>query len=205
LRLVTAETPGAVSTSIQVARNVFVIGFPVSESGEVNEDRILVAVSPDEAVVLSLLFEAEIRMRLSIPPESAASVTPDGTVAISVPLDHITSTAFAVQDGSYVDLIATLLFVDIDEGTQQLVATETPDATPVTQRVVSNALVVHVGAVPPSETDVITLAVSPQDAVKLTWLVEANIPLTLILAPPDSASLDLPDPARLPQVAPESP
>jgi Flp pilus assembly protein CpaB len=181
----------------------------------------------------------------------AAAVLPNGLVAVSIPIDRLTSVAYAVQDGDRVDLIISLLFVDIDEEFQSLLPnilhtyTRDPEtgalifsvpipgrvdtfaglnvfvepserARPrlVTQRTVQDALVVHVGnfpldgrfiGVPPTPTpppvedeeegegtpppptptpprpDIITLGVTPQDAVMLTWLIEARVPVTLAL------------------------
>jgi pilus assembly protein CpaB len=175
-----------------------------------------------------------------------AAVLPTGLVAVAVPMDRLTSVAYGVQDGDHVDVIISLLFVDVDEAFQSIspntitlfniteegiAFSETfqgrPDVTSlgpaiigpserqrprlVTQRAIQDALVVHVGTfpqdgrflgVPPTPTpvpaeeeetqqgtppppttavprpDIITLAVTPQDAVVLSWVVEARLPLT---------------------------
>jgi Flp pilus assembly protein CpaB len=182
----------------------------------------------------------------------AAAVLPVGLVAVALPIDRLTSVDYAVQPGVRVDLIISLLFVDIDEDFQTIVPNEVtlfritedgeinflqgisgrPDSTSlgsviigpserqrprlVTQRTIQDALVVNVGnfppdgrfiGVPPTPTpvpaegdggqtgqgtpppptptparpDIITLGVTPQDAVILTWLIEARIPVTLAL------------------------
>jgi pilus assembly protein CpaB len=180
----------------------------------------------------------------------AAAVLPQGLVAVSLPIDRLTSVAYAVQDGDRVDLIISLLFVDVDEEFQTLLPnilrafvrepttgtliinqpipgridtfaglsvfvepSERARPRLVTQRTVQDALVVHVGnfpldgrfiGVPPTPTpppveeeegegtpppptptpprpDVITLGVTAQDAVMLTWLIEAKVPVTLAL------------------------
>ncbi|MDZ4764423.1 MAG: hypothetical protein SGI73_07705 [Chloroflexota bacterium] len=180
----------------------------------------------------------------------AAAVLPDGLVGVSIPVDRLTSVAYAVQDGDRVDLIISLLFVDVDEEFQTIIPnilrsfvrepttgqliinqpipgridtfaglsvfvepSERPRPRLVTQRTVQDALVVHVGnfpidgrfiGIPPTPTpppveetegegtpppptptpprpDVITLGVTPQDAVMLTWLIEAKVPVTLAL------------------------
>lgn len=199
----------------------------------------------------------------------AAAVLPVGLVAVALPIDRLTSVAYAVQPGDRVDLIISLLFVDIDEDFQTIVPNEVtlfritedgeinflegiagrPDSTSlgsviigpserqrprlVTQRTIQDALVVNVGnfppdgrfiGVPPTPTpipaeseegqtgqgtpppptptparpDIITLGVTPQDAVILTWLIEARIPVTLALrsaqdtsrVPTDEVTLD---------------
>jgi len=183
----------------------------------------------------------------------AAAILPNNLVAIAKPVDRLTSVAYAIQDGDRVDVIVSMLFVDVDESFQTIqpneliILTQGEDGTfqfsePIpgrpaqvslgsaliqaserqrprllTQRTIQDALVVHVGefpsdgrfiGVPPTPTpvpaedeeeddgtedgpppptpvpprpDIITLGVTPQDAVLLTWAVEARLPLTLAL------------------------
>ena len=185
----------------------------------------------------------------------AAAVLPSGLIAVSVPIDRLTSVSYAIQDGDRVDIILSMLFVDVDDAFQTIAPnfitlfniseegislTETlqgrPDSTSlgpaiigpserqrprlVTQRTIQDALVLHVGEFPldgrfigdPCNTDslcpmkikmrtkaavplgkappcpitdtpnlptVVTLGVTPQDAVVLVWAVEARLPITL--------------------------
>jgi Flp pilus assembly protein CpaB len=179
----------------------------------------------------------------------AAAVLPDGLRAVSIPVDRITSIAYAPQDGDRVDLIISVLFVDVDEAFQSIVPNQLTlfkitndgitlqspitgrvDSTSlgpvivgpserqrprlVTQMTIQDALIVHMGnfpndgrfiGVPPTPTpvpvegqdsnngtpppptptpprpDIVTLGVSPQEAVVLTWLIEAKVPVTLAL------------------------
>ena len=181
----------------------------------------------------------------------AAAILPSGLVAVSVPITRLTSVAYALQDGDRVDVILSMLFVDVDDTFQTISPnfitlfsfaeggiefSETiqgrPDSTSLgpaiigpserqrprlaTQRTVQNALVVHVGEFPldgnfigvpptpspvPSEDEeeptsgegtpvptptpnlptVVTLGVTPQDAVVLVWAVEAKLPITMAL------------------------
>jgi Flp pilus assembly protein CpaB len=198
----------------------------------------------------------------------AAAVLPNGLVAVSIPVDRLTSVAYAVQDGDRVDLIISLLFVDVDEEFQTLLPNilrafvrdpqsgaliiselipgridtfaglnvfavpSEPQARPrlVTQRTIQDALVLHVGnfppdgrfiGVPPTPTpvpaeeeergqntpppptptptrpDIITLGVPPQEAVLLTWLVEARVPVTLALRSVNDASRSATTPVTL--------
>jgi pilus assembly protein CpaB len=227
----------------------------------------------------------------------AAILIPSNRVAVALPMDRLTSVAYAVQPGDHVDVIVSFLFVDVDREFQsrtpngflpyspvpQLVeglttpiikyepaggipivgefdTRQLPDAFGTTlvglnvpqefqrprlasQRTVTDALVVFTGdfpldgklfpppppptptnvpgtEIPTPETsegvepgtaaplptatvqlrpDIVTLAVAPQDAVVLTWLVEAHIPVTFALrsatvgtslVPTDMVSLD---------------
>jgi pilus assembly protein CpaB len=193
----------------------------------------------------------------------AAAVLPPGTRLISMPVDGLTTGAYAIQPGDRVDAIISLLFVDLDEEFQTilpnnvlLVSRPEPgkfeilapiagrsdriffagEAVPVilspaeyarprltTQMTIQDALVIYMGAFPPDgrifnigqptavpsagdaepteapdagrrqgtpvptavplRPDVISLAVSPQDAVVMTYYVEAKIPVTFALRP----------------------
>jgi Flp pilus assembly protein CpaB len=191
----------------------------------------------------------------------AAAILPPGLVGVAVPLDlsGVGQVAYGIQDGDYVDVILSFLFIDVDEAFQtrlpnnlsvitrlesgelsigpprqgrQEPSTLSPEgvligpseATQrprlVTQRTVENAFVVHVGyfpeggnfigstptpmeiaapppppgeatphqvaaTQPPTDTPftpaIITLGVTPQDALVLTWAVDSQIPITLVL------------------------
>ncbi|MAS36159.1 MAG: hypothetical protein CL610_19290 [Anaerolineaceae bacterium] len=179
----------------------------------------------------------------------AAAIQPSGLIAVSLPINRLTSVSYAIQDGDRVDVILSMLFVDVDDVFQSItpnfitlfqfseegITTSgtlegRPDSTSlgpaiispserqrprlVTQRTVQDALVLHVGdfplngrllGVPPTPTPVpdddedagrdgtpvpsptpalptvVTLSVTPQDAVVLIWALEAKLPITLAL------------------------
>jgi len=50
----------------------------------------------------------------------AAAVLPSDRVAVSLPMDRITSVAYGLQDGDHVDVIISMLFIDVDEVFQSL-------------------------------------------------------------------------------------
>ncbi len=177
-----------------------------------------------------------------------SAILPEGLVAVSIPVDRLTSVAYGVVDGDRVDLIMSLLFVDVDEAFQSIspnritlfsVAEDgtitlneaiegRPDSTTlgpvivgpserqrprlVSQMTIQDAIVLHVGnfpadgryigiptptpapppenadeeatPIPPTPTparDIVTLGVTQQDAVVLTWLIEARVPVTLAI------------------------
>lgn len=206
----------------------------------------------------------------------AAAILPNNRVAVSVPMDRITSVAYAIQPGDRVDVMVSLLFVDIDPVFQSiepnrvtLIDPETLEQQTgiegridgafnlgsgisrtvvigpsegqrprmVTQRTVQEALVIWVGNFPidgrlfktvptptpvptvdpdassggsnnrnqatpvntpvPPRPDIITLGVSPQDAVVLTWMMEARLPITFALRSATSTSQVPTDPVNL--------
>lgn len=188
----------------------------------------------------------------------AALVTPPNRVLVAVPMNRLTSVAYAIQPGDRVDIMASFLFIDVDltfqsaePNTFSLISEDeagnltfgpglrgafdtrlipTTGSVPVlvqpsedprprlsVQRTVQDALVIWVGDFPadgrifrpaatptpenptptpegaatggtpvvaPTEAnirDIVTLAVSPQDAVVLTYYVEAKLPFTFAL------------------------
>ncbi len=177
-----------------------------------------------------------------------AAILPEGLVAVSLPVDRLTGVANGIQDGDHVDLIISLLFVEVDEDFQSLSPNRLtlfsraedgtielqegiegrPDQSAlgpvivgpserqrprlVTQRTIQDAIVLHVGnfpadgryigiptptPVPPSDNpdeestpvpptptparDIVTLGITPQDAVTLTWYIEARVPVSLAI------------------------
>jgi len=202
-----------------------------------------------EQPIVDLLVVDDLAQIARTGSDAAASV-PRGLVAITVPVDRLTDLGYGIQDGDYVDVIQTFLFVDVDptfqtikpnkltltsigtdgsitvgsaiEGELQpnslsqfpVVVGPSERQRPrlVTQRTVQGAYVIHVGTFPldghflvkqatplptptpaegeptkaappptatPPNPDVITLAVTPQDALILSWSTEMQIPITL--------------------------
>jgi Flp pilus assembly protein CpaB len=50
----------------------------------------------------------------------AAAILPSDRVAVSIPIDRVTSVAYGIQDGDRVDVIISMLFVDVDEVFQSI-------------------------------------------------------------------------------------
>lgn len=70
----------------------------------------------------------------------AARLIPPGLTAITIPITRLSSVGFAIRDGDKVDVIASLLFVDVDPSFQSLLPNVTytitgtgflPDALPI--------------------------------------------------------------------------
>jgi pilus assembly protein CpaB len=214
----------------------------------------------EQPIISTLLVEDF--TRLANVGSDAAAVLPSNRVAVALPMDRITSVAYAIQPGDHVDVIVSMLFVDVDRNYQSiepnrmsLLSTDaegnitgtagqaiegepipiilgsstepkfgivSPSEAPrprlAAQRTIQDAVVVWTGDFPidgrifrpaptptpipsptpegfqedeaegpppptpiPPRPDIVTLAVAPQDAVVLTWLVEAKIPITFAL------------------------
>jgi Flp pilus assembly protein CpaB len=213
---------------------------------------------------------------LSSVGSDVSAMLPPGSRMVAVPMDRLTSVAYALQPGDRVDLIVSMLYVDIDEDFQSslpnniriisvepseeggfTIDIEDPvdgrtDALPValgalgvvnlpiiiqpsedprprlaTQMTIQDALVMYVGdfprngriftrassvAAPMAETpeptvaapanqaaatptplpprpDIISLAVSPQEAVVLAYFIEAKVPVTFALRPANETGI----------------
>jgi len=192
----------------------------------------------------------------------AALVVPPSLRAIAVPVDRLSSTAFALRDGDYVDVIGSFLYTDVDQSFQSRLPnkltlvtftqtasggqwafiglpsgrfenaallgqplavavqpSETQRPRLATQLVIQSALVIHLGTFPlsgdfigstpteipqpqaaaasssgsnatqpptptPALPDIVTLAVSPQDANVLAWMIDAHVPMIFTLHNP---------------------
>lgn len=57
---------------------------------------------------------------LSAHGSDAAAVLPSDRIAVSLPMDRTTSVAYGVQDGDHVDVIISMLFIDVDEVFQSI-------------------------------------------------------------------------------------
>lgn len=185
----------------------------------------------------------------------ASSRIPPGMVAVSIPISRLSSVSYALQAGDHVNVIATMLFVDVDtdyqsrlqnytavvtspatvasggpdqitigvtsggDGSKQgrtekddvlgqpvyTVPSENQRPRMVSQTILQDIVVLQVGnfsnqtasaqpvatATPPPSTatststnsgpDVITLVVTPQDAVTLNYLINNKVSLTMAL------------------------
>ena len=286
-------------------------GVPITEamlsSIQVPQDKVAVGLFTNKADVVGLFAKYSITQNVPItasmvstnpgvnlPGSSWAPFIPQGLTAISIRIPRDNTFAYGIREGDYVNVIVTLLLVDVDPANQsilpnytasvyaagasaqgvslaalitsggpnakvgraesdetlgqQLYLVPSEDQRPrmVTQMIMQNIQVLHVGEFPlidqtvstaasstsgvtPTPTpvpqqnasitssDIITLMVTPQDAVMLTYLINCGdervrITLTLRnpndqnLAPqPDAATLEylltqynIPVPAKLP-------
>lgn len=174
-----------------------------------------------------------------------AVLLPSGKVAISVPINEVTGTAFGLQPGDHISLIFSFVVVDVDQDFQtalpnwvfeveygsiedgarttaavnpldgaifgridtippgelaNIVPSELQRPRLVSQLTVGDALVLHVGEYPPGgeilgvdpaaradsglpyeQPTVVTLGVSPQEAVVITWAINARVNINLVI------------------------
>lgn len=139
---------------------------------DASQDIIAIAVSPATAVALQNMFNESLTFVLR-PAGQAAEAKTQQTFAL--PLDLITNAEILPQVFEFVDVYATLWYVDVD-GEFQRVVPETEGATRMTQAVVRNAQVTAVD----EDSLTITLLVSDEEAATLSWVVTGRAPITLV-------------------------
>lgn len=74
---------------------------------------------PRESPILFNALVEDLR-DLATVGSDAAAVMPPGLVAVTIPMDRITGVAYAIREGDYVDVIFSMLYVDIDEEFQSI-------------------------------------------------------------------------------------
>jgi len=148
--------------------------------------------------------------------EKPISLIPPGKVAFTIKVDELSSVAYSIQPGDYVDVLVGIDFVDVQRETQcQAPCPEgfTGEQIPrhVTQLTIQNAQVLNVGlrTVTPPTTEggttsaeaqaqptpqpvsysYVTLLLSQQDALVLKYLREIGAIVDLALRNPDDKSV----------------
>jgi Flp pilus assembly protein CpaB len=209
----------------------------------------------EQGIPITRAMLADSILQIAQGGSEAANLIPPGMTAVSVPISRLTSVAYAVRDGDRVNLIVSLLFVDLDPNTQTVLPNSSGIVTfdpalsltasvtaggPVgrveveptlqkpfyilpgeiqrprmaSQMILQDIQVLHVGSfslpdqetavalqatpvpdgqqavtpVPTEKPDIITLVVTPQDAVTLTYLVNYGANLTFTLRGTDDQS-----------------
>jgi Flp pilus assembly protein CpaB len=252
------------------------------------------SISQGVVIVSSMLSDTP--GNVNLPGSTWAPLVPQGLTAVSIPITRLSSVSYGIRSGDYVNVIVTLLLVDVDPAYQSILPNQSAgiiasnsralligsgsgqDATTqltqgeiinltaqsvtggyggpvgrvdfdedlqqpfyvvpsepqrprlVTQMIVQNVQVLHVGTFPlpgepvsgqlvapapgttptpgPATTeeqatpvvrpDVITLMVTNQDAVMLTWLVYSGAQITLTLRNPNDQTIGpIPEAATL--------
>jgi Flp pilus assembly protein CpaB len=304
-----AQQPGAQSTSVVRYVDIVTAGQSISPGTLITEDMLSTIQIPEDKVVQGLYTDKASLANMyakytisqgvpitdsmvsatpgnvNLPGSSWAPYIPQGMTAVSIPITRLSAAAYGIRDGDYVDVIVTMLLVDVDPSLQSalpnivavlesnngvlkisqgnvtqghfdldqvsnsllyLQPSEKQRPRMVTQMIMQKIQVLHVGTFPlPGETvssqlvasaagsptatpqpayqqvqatvvkpDIITVMVSPQDAVMLTYLVYSGVGINLTLrnpndqeqpTQPDAAMLEylltqynIPVPAKLP-------
>ncbi len=287
----TPESPDRVK--VVIAAQDIVRGSAIPENGVIESefpaDAVVETMVTDRGQVVGRIARMDIARGVPItenmiteepgdllPTGSTASLSiPKGFTAISMPMTRLSGVAYAVQDGDQVDVLVSMLMIDVDQEFQSIAPSDTlvllgqdlslqtgvackevkqgdkgmecvnevppvlgriesvPDSTVplylvpkesqrprlVSQRLISNATVLHVGtfklpaeeqagaavAAPqgagaPSDgqqaqpvikpPDVVTLIVTPQEALALNWAVRSGVDISLTLRAPNDTTED---------------
>ncbi len=107
-------------------------------------------------------------------PTSVPIILPANTIALAIPPSNylIAGDGTANIVGRRVDVRLTFVSAEAYE--------EFQTGTPVTQKVIESALVVHAEPFPGGKGIILMLAVSPEEAQVLTWAVDSGLPVVLL-------------------------
>jgi Flp pilus assembly protein CpaB len=282
------------ATPTQVAVSVVVVEQPISRGNTIEEDTLTLVPYPEEmvlpgmimnisdvtgklarfdldvGVVLSENLVADSIVELKRQGSDAALLIDPGMVAVSIPISRLSSVSYAPKRGDHVNVLVSLLFVDVDtpfqsrlpnntasviasgtnaenittltailnqsdvpfgrseldpllEETFYLIPSEQQRPRLASQTLIQNVIVLQMGEFPleeeekeqplptptpepgqppaptpvpeeepePVPPDVITLIVTPQDAVALNYLIFSGAELTLALRSPNDDQIIL--------------
>jgi pilus assembly protein CpaB len=261
-------------SSVQIPEDKLVEGEITNKTDLVNKyAKIQIA----QGIIITTSMVSDTPGSVNLPGSSWSPFIPQGMTAVAIPITRLSSVAYGIRDGDYVNVIVTMLLVDIDPTFQSVLPNLTADVLApgpssngvlltgsvstsnnsaktgrselddtlkqpfyvvpsesqrprmVTQMIMQNTQVLHVGSFPlpgenvsdqlnasapsagPTPTpqpagavgevkrpDIITLMVTPQDAVTLTYLIYNGAFVTLTLRNPnDQKAATQPEAANL--------
>ncbi len=82
-----------------------------------------------QGVPITSAMVTSISGNVNLPGSSWAPFIPMGYTAVAVPMTRLSSVAYGIRDGDYVDIIVTMLLVDIDPTSQSLLPNKLADLT----------------------------------------------------------------------------
>ncbi len=150
---------------------------------------------------------------INLPGSSWAPFIPQGLTAVAIPITRLSSVAYGIRDGDYVNIIVTMLLVDVDPTNQSILpnlpasvispgVTSNGDQGPsegqrprlVTQMIMQNVQVLHVGSFTDSDQltgSGIATTATPASAGEQPAVVVTPPPdiVTLMVSPDDANTL----------------
>jgi Flp pilus assembly protein CpaB len=263
-------------SSIQIPEENLAVGLYINKADVVN---MYAKYAITQGVPITESMVTVTPGNVNLPGSDWAPYIPQGLTAVSIPITRLSAAAYGIRDGDYVNVIVSMLLVDVDPANQSalpnytaavnspglsdqgnlltaqitsggegsrlgraeldealaqplyLVPSESQRPRLVTQMIMQKIQVLHVGSFPlPGEVvsdqsiasvgnlaatatpvpaneqvttvvvkpDIVTLMVTPQDAVMLTYLVYSGAEVTLTLRNPnDQNPTQQPDAATL--------
>jgi pilus assembly protein CpaB len=226
----------AMLSSFQIPDTALVQGFFTSKA-DVSGQFAKIAISQGTPITTSLVSEVQ---GINMPGSIWAPFIPQGLTAVAIPINRLSSVAYGIRDGDHVDIIVTMLLVDVDPNTQSilpnftsevlagndqqltavitsgeessrvgttvldeilnqpiyLVPSESQRPRLVTQMILQNIQVLHVGTFPSdkeeeelvvTDTGVVATA-TPEPANQQTAVVEKGPDLVTLMVNPNDAN-----------------
>ena len=189
------------SLEVQVVPNKFLQPQAVTSLDRIAGMTVAVDISKGEQITLNKLMSAKETQAGG----SLAMVTPVGKRAVGIPIDNISSIGGMIRPGDYVDVIGIIpVPVQSPTGEQQVQAT----TMPLFQNILVLAVGRQLGSALPTGSrykaedsttgagDMITLALSPQEANLFAFVLEQNGKVRLTLRSPADSKIEAVPPAN---------
>jgi Flp pilus assembly protein CpaB len=115
----------AMLSSIQIPETALVQGEFTNKADVVNK-YAKYALTQGVLIMDSMVSEAP---GANLPGSSWAPYIPQGLTAVAIPITRLSSVAYGIRDGDYVDIIVTMLLVDVDPTNQSILPNFTANVT----------------------------------------------------------------------------
>lgn len=153
---ITADSVGVREWPVtSVPANAYVIPEDVDPQVIIQQELVGKVVRSDIAIeqpVLRTLVVPDLT-QIAAEGSDASAILPQGLVAVAMPVDRLSSVAYAIQDGDRVDLIMSFVLVDVDEKFQSILPNQIfpviyPLSDPTTNEPITMAQVDGIVTVP---------------------------------------------------------
>ena len=106
----------AMLSSIQIPESALVQGEFTNKADVVN---MYAKIAIDQGVPI-MASMVSLKPGANLPGSSWAPYIPQGLTAVAIPISRLSSVAYGIRDGDYVDIIVTMLLVDVDPTNQSI-------------------------------------------------------------------------------------
>ncbi len=113
-------------STIQIPANTLVAGLFTNKADVVN---MYAKYSISQGVPITDSMVSVTPGNVSLPGSVWALSIPQGLTAVSIPITRLSSVAYGIRDGDYVNIVVTMLLVDVDPATQTILPNFTAAVT----------------------------------------------------------------------------
>lgn len=99
---------------VEIPENTFAVDSMFGDVGDVVGRQVRYDLQPNTPVTKSMLVDKAEQLLADTGSPAALSI-PRGMVAVSIPISRLSSISYAPQSGDHVNVIVTMMFIDVDE------------------------------------------------------------------------------------------